>query len=361
MANLQATIARIGELDQEAMALAAARQARLTKPLGSLGRLEELSLKVAGIQGNARPRADRKAIVTMAADHGVCREGVSLYPADVTPQMVFNFLHGGAAINVLARQQGARLLVVDVGVAADLPTEQERLVNAKVAYGTANMAEGAAMSRQQAVQAIEAGIEAVERLLADGGLDMVGTGDMGIGNTTASSAVVAALTGEPVAQVTGRGTGLDDAGLRNKIAVIERCLALNQPDSSDGLDVLAKVGGLEIAGITGVILGAAANRVVAVIDGFISGAGALVAQSLAPRSVDYMVAGHLSVEMGHQAVMRKLGLVPLLDLNMRLGEGTGAALAMSVIEAGVRTLNEMATFDEAGVSEADEGVEAELS
>ncbi len=339
------------------MAAARERQNNLTKPAGSLGRLEELSIRVAGIQGRARPRVEQKAIITMAGDHGVCREGVSAYPAEVTPQMVYNFLRGGAAINALARHVGARMVVVDVGVAVDLRPHPE-LVKRKVAYGTANIAEGPALTVAQAREAIEVGIAVVEDEIARG-LDVVGTGDMGIGNTTPSSAVVAAFTGEPVALVTGRGTGLDDEGLRQKIRTIERALAVNQPDPGDGLDVLAKVGGLEIAGLAGVILGAAANRVVVVIDGFISGAAALVAHALCPAVRDYMVAAHLSVEIGHQAVMRRLGLVPLLDLNMRLGEGTGAALGISIVEAAVKVLNEMATFAEAGVSEARERAAAE--
>lgn len=352
MGKLEETLARIGPLDAQAMAAAAERQNNLTKPLGSLGRLEELSVRVAGIQGQARPRVDRKAIITMAGDHGVCAEGVSAYPPEVTPQMVYNFLRGGAAINALSRHVGARMVVVDVGVAVDMPAHPD-LLSRKVAHGTANMAQGPAMTRAQAVQAIEAGIEVVENEVARG-LDAVGTGDMGIGNTTASSAIVAAFTGEPVALLTGRGTGLNDDQLRQKIAIIERALAVNRPDPNDGLDVLAKVGGLEIAGLAGVILGAAANRVVAVVDGFISGAAALVAHALNPLAREYMVAAHLSVEIGHQMVMRRLGLVPLLDLNMRLGEGTGAALGISLVEASVRALNEMATFAEAGVAEASE-------
>lgn len=352
MGKLEDTLARIGPLDAAAMAAAAERQNNLTKPAGSLGRLEELSILVAGIQGRARPRIEHKAIVTMAADHGVCAEGVSAYPAEVTPQMVFNFLRGGAAINALSRHAGARMVVVDIGVAAAMP-DHPNLLARKVSFGTQNMAYGPAMSAEDAVQAIEVGIEVVEREVARG-LDIVGTGDMGIGNTTASSAIVAAFTGEPVAMVTGRGTGLNDAQLRGKVAVIERALAVNRPDPADGIDVVAKVGGLEIAGLAGVIIGAAAHRVVVVIDGFISGAAALVAHALCPQVREYMVAAHLSVEIGHQAVMRRLGLTPLLDLNMRLGEGTGAALGITIVEAAVRALNEMATFAEAGVAGANE-------
>ena len=352
MRELEETIARIAPLDEEAMAAARARQDSLTKPAGSLGRLEQLSVQLAGIQGRARPRVEHKAIITMAADHGVAAEGVSAYPAEVTPQMVANFLRGGAAINVLARHVGARVVVVDMGVAGAVPPHP-LLVSRRVAAGTRNMARGAAMTRAQALVALKAGIAVVSAETARG-LDVVGTGDMGIGNTTAASAIVATLTGESPAAVTGRGTGLDDDGLRHKIAVVEQALAVNCPDPDDALDVLAKVGGFEIAGLAGVILGAAARRVAVVVDGFISGAAALVAQGLCPRSRDYLVAAHLSVEVGHRAVMRRLDLLPLLDLNMRLGEGTGAALGISLVEAAAKTLNEMATFAEAGVAEAKE-------
>lgn len=352
MKKLEETIARIGPLDKEAMAAARERQDNLTKPLGSLGRLEELSIQVAGIQGRARPKIAHKAIIAMAGDHGVCAEEVSAYPAEVTPQMVYNFLRERAGINVLARHVGARVVIVDMGVAAELGTHP-KLVSRKIGFGTANIAKGPAMSREQAVQAIEAGIEVVEAEVIRG-LDIVGTGDMGIGNTTPSSAIVAAVTGESVDLVTGRGTGLNDEQLRHKVRVVEQALAVNRPASNDGLDVLCKVGGFEIGGLVGVMLGAAANRVTLVIDGFISGAAALIAHLLCPGVRGYMVAAHLSVEIGHQAVMRRLELLPLLDLNMRLGEGTGAALGISIVEAAVKVLNEMATFAEAGVSEAKE-------
>jgi len=350
MDKLQSTINRIGPLDREAMRQAQTRQDSLTKPQGSLGRLEELAVKVAGIQGTAQPRIRDKVIVTMAGDHGVAAEGVSLFPQEVTAQMVYNFLRGGAGINVLARHVGARVVVVDMGVAADLEPHPELLVK-KVAYGTKNMTQGPAMSREEAIRAIEAGIEIVESELSRG-MDIVGTGDMGIGNTTPSSAIVAALTGAPVADVTGRGTGIGDEQWAHKVETIERALALNRPDPADPLDVLARVGGLEIGGIAGVILGAAAHRLPVVIDGFISGAGALIAAELAPQVKDYLIAAHLSVEQGHRLVLERLGLTPLLNLNMRLGEGTGAALGISLVEAAVKILNEMATFAEAGVSEA---------
>jgi nicotinate-nucleotide--dimethylbenzimidazole phosphoribosyltransferase len=350
MDKLQNTINRIEPLAQEAMRQAQARQDNLTKPQGSLGLLEELSVKVSGIQGTARPKMRDKVIITMAGDHGVVAEGVSLYPQEVTAQMVYNFLRGGAGINALARHVGARVVVVDMGVATDLEPHPE-LLTKKVAYGTKNMAQEPAMSREEAIQAIETGIEIVESELSQG-MDIVGTGDMGIGNTTPSSAIAAALTGAPVADVTGRGTGVGDEQLVHKIETIERALAVNRPDPADPLDVLAKVGGLEIGGIAGVVLAAAAHRLPVVIDGFISGAGALIAAGFAPQVKDYLIAAHLSVELGHRLVLERLGLTPLLNLNMRLGEGTGAALGISLVEAAVKVLNEMATFADAGVSEA---------
>jgi len=347
--KLERTMRQIKPLDMDAMRQARARQDTLTKPQGSLGRLEELSIQVAGITGQARPRIKDKVIVTMAGDHGVVAEGVSAYPSEVTVQMVYNFLRRGAGINVLARHIGARVVVVDMGVAGELEPHPD-LVNRKVAFGTRNMAQGFAMSRAQAIQAIEAGIEVVEQELAKG-MDIVGAGDMGIGNTTPSSAITAAITGAPVAELTGRGTGIDDEQLRHKIEVIERALELNQPNPDDPLDVLAKVGGFEIGGIAGVAIGAAAHRIPVVIDGFIAGAGALIAAGLAPQVKDYMIAAHCSVEIGHRLILDHLGLDPLLDLGLRLGEGTGAALGISIVEAAVKILDEMATFGEAGVSE----------
>lgn len=348
MSLLVQTIQSIQPLDSAAMDAARARQNRLTKPPGSLGRLEEISIQVAGITGQERPVIGDKVIITCAGDHGVVAQGVSAYPQEVTPQMVYNFLSGGAAINVLARHVGARVVVVDTGVIADFEP-QSGLVIKKVAHGTADMTQGPAMSQDQAVQAIEAGIEVVEDEIARGA-SLVATGDMGIGNTTPSSAIVAAMTGQPVAQVTGRGTGIDDARLAHKVAVIERALAVNRPESSDALDVLSKIGGFEIGAIAGVILGAAARRVPVVVDGFISTAGALIAGGLAPFARDYMIAAHDSVEIGHKAMLDYLCLVPCLDFDLRLGEGTGAALVLSVVEAACKVLDEMATFESAGVS-----------
>jgi nicotinate-nucleotide--dimethylbenzimidazole phosphoribosyltransferase len=351
MKLLEQTIESIKPPDRKAMEQARARQDDLTKPAGSLGRLEELSVQMAGIQGKASPQIEKKAMITMAGDHGVLAENIGNWPQEVTAQMVENFLNGGAGINVLARQVGARIVFVDMGVASDLKPHPQLIVR-KIGYGTANMCRGPAMTGEQAVKALEAGIEIVETE-ADKGLDIVGTGDMGIGNTTASAAICAVITGKPAGEVTGRGTGLSDEQLAHKIGVIERALAVNKPDASEPLDVLAKVGGFEIGGLAGVILGAAARRFPIVIDGFISGAAALIAASLAPQVKDYLIAGHVSAESGHPAMLEHLGLKPLLDLGLRLGEGTGAALGMFIAEAAARTLNEMATFAEAGVSEGE--------
>jgi len=339
---------RIPPLDEAAMASARDRQNVLTKPQGSLGRLEALSIQLAGITGQALPRVDRKAVIVLAGDHGVVAEGVSAYPSDVTAQMVLNFLHGGAAINVLAGQAGARVVVADVGVAADLPAHP-RLLRRKVAPGTANFARGPAMTREQAARAVEIGIEIVAGEVAQG-LDLVATGEMGIGNTTPASAITAVYTGLPVAEVTGRGTGVDDEGLARKVKAIERALDLHQPDPSDPLGVLAAVGGFEIGAIAGVCLGAAAHRVPVVVDGFISAAGAVIATALCPALKPYLIASHLSVERGHAALWHALGLCPLLDMDLRLGEGTGAVLAMHLVEAACRILAEMATFASAGIA-----------
>lgn len=346
---LEQTVASIGPLCEEAMAAARARQDQLTKPQGSLGRLEELSVQIAGITGNPRPVIRNKAVIVVAGDHGVAAEGVSAYPQEVTAQMVYNFLRGGAGISVLARHVGARVVVVDAGVAADLEPHPALKVR-KIGYGTGNIARGPAMSREQAIRALESGIALVEEERAQG-LDIVAPGDMGIANTTPAAAIVAAVTGRPPAEVTGRGTGVDDTGLARKIAAVERALAVNEPDPRDGVDLLAKVGGFEIGTIAGIVLGAAAARIPVVLDGFISTAGALIAAAIAPTVVSYCIASHNSVEVGHRAMLHHLGLRPLLDLNLRLGEGTGAALAMSLVEAACKVLNEMATFAEAGVSE----------
>jgi nicotinate-nucleotide--dimethylbenzimidazole phosphoribosyltransferase len=346
---LSQTIANISALDTTSMAKARERQDMLTKPTGSLGRLEQLSIQIAGIQGNPMPQIKQKAVIVMAADHGVAVSGISAYPQEVTAQMVLNFLHGGAGINVISRQVGARVIIVDMGVVVKLEANPG-LVSRRIAGGTQDIRHGPAMTLVQAQEALEAGIEIVTGEVKNG-LDIVATGDMGIGNTTASSAICAIMTGKTVAEVTGRGTGLDNKQLQNKIRIINEAIAFNKPESTNPLEVLAKVGGFEIGGLVGVILGAAANRVPVVIDGFISGAAALIAAGLCPQSKDYMIAGHCSVEPGHKLLLQYLGLKPFLDLEMRLGEGTGAALAMSLAETSVRILTEMATFTEAGVSE----------
>jgi len=346
---LKDIIAKIQELDEVAMAAARARQDILTKPPGSLGRLEELSIQLAGIFGREIPTVKDKVIITMAGDHGVVEEGVSAFPQEVTPQMVLNFLHGGAAINVLARHVGARITIVDMGVAAEVEPHPD-LVDKKIAPGTANMTVGSAMTREQAEQAILAGVEVLEAEI-EKGMDIVGTGDMGIGNTTPSAAIAVALTGVEPAKIAGRGTGVNDEGLKRKIDAIERALAVNKPDPKDGLDVLAKVGGFEIAGLVGVILGAAANRKPVMVDGFISTAAAMIAVTIAPVVRSYLISAHRSQEYGHGQMIEWLGLKPLVDFDLRLGEGTGAALGIFIAEAACKILAEMATFAEAGVSD----------
>ena len=348
--QLKEVIQKIQPLDEAAMQSAQARQDTLTKPNGSLGRLEELSIQLAGMTANPLPAVDRKVVIVMAADHGVTCEGVSAYPAEVTPQMVLNFLHGGAAINVLARQAGAHVVIVDMGVAVDVADASGKLLRYRVGAGTANLAQGPAMSCEQAQESLQSGIEITEAEIARGA-DILATGDMGIGNTTASAALACVLMNESPGKIAGRGTGVDDEGLKRKISIITRALEVNQPNARDALDVLAKVGGFEIGGLAGVMLAAAANRKPVVVDGFISTAAAMIAASLAPASRSYMIAAHVSQERGHRLMLEWLGLHPLLDMNMRLGEGTGAALAFHLIDASTRILCEMATFDEAGVSD----------
>ncbi|HWQ89820.1 MAG TPA: nicotinate-nucleotide--dimethylbenzimidazole phosphoribosyltransferase [Desulfitobacteriaceae bacterium] len=325
---------------------------QLAIPPGSLGELLVLAEQLAAIKETLKPSVHKKTVVTMAGDHGVVDEGVSAFPQEVTPQMVNNFVRGGAAINVLAAVAGAEVLVVDMGVAANLDqlAREAKILSCKISNGTSNMAQGPAMTRAQAEQALQSGIEIVGNLVQDN-VELLATGDMGIGNTTASSAILSVFSGQPVCKVTGRGTGINDTALENKIRVIEKAIALNKPDIQDPVDVLAKVGGFEIGGIAGVILGAAYHRVPVVVDGFISSAGALVAKALAPNSVDYMIAAHRSLEYGHSLLLEELGLNPLLNLNLRLGEGTGAALAMNVVEAAAQVICKMLTFEAAGVTD----------
>jgi nicotinate-nucleotide--dimethylbenzimidazole phosphoribosyltransferase len=349
MKLLQDTLVKIRPVDNGLLNQAQAKLDYKTKPLGSLGRLEEFARRFAAIVGTVEPDTAKKVIFTFAADHGVVEEGISAFPKEVTPQMVFNFLRGGAGINVLARHAGAEVRVVDMGVDYDfgpLPG----LIDRKIAWGTKNFTKGPAMSREVAIAAMEAGIELANNC-KDEGVAMAGTGEMGIGNTTSASAIIAAISGKPVSKVTHRGTGIADAVLKKKIRVIEKGLETNKPDPADPLDVLAKVGGLEIAAIAGLVIGCAANRIPVVIDGFISTAGALIAAEMSPDIKDYIFAAHQSVEIGHRFMLEHLGAEPILDLRLRLGEGTGAALAMGLIEAGVKILKEMATFEQAGVSE----------
>ncbi|MFC1714022.1 nicotinate-nucleotide--dimethylbenzimidazole phosphoribosyltransferase [Candidatus Poribacteria bacterium] len=350
MGKLDSIIEKIEPIDQELMEEAQKRLDFLTKPQGSLGRLEELAKKLVGITREKDPKVDEKVVIVMAGDHGIVDEGVSAYPQEVTPQMVYNFIRGGAGINVLAKHVGADVVVVDMGVATDLE-DDSGIVSKKIGYGTKNFSKGPAMIRDEAVQAIEAGIEVVENIEK---LDILATGEMGIGNTTPSSAIIAAFSGCDVKEVTGRGTGVDDEGLDRKVLAIEKGLAVNKPDPEDALDVLSKVGGFEIAGLAGCVLAAAARKVPVVIDGFISTAGALIATELVPTAKEYIIASHMSQEIGHRMMLERMGLNPLLDLGFRLGEGTGAALAMSLVEAGVKILKEMATFADAGVSERTE-------
>ena len=337
---------KISGIDRAILSDTQKRLDMLTKPLGSLGRLEELAKTVVAITEKKNPVLKDKVIVTMAGDHGIAREGVSAYPMEVTPQMVLNFLNGGAGINVLAKHVGAKVIVVDMGVNYDFKGAPG-LVDKKIAKGTGSFTVGRAMTRDEAIRSVEAGIDIV---LAEKELDMVGTGDMGIGNTSPSAAITSIYTGKPVAEVTGRGTGIDDKGLKNKIELIEKGIALNKPDKSDALDVLSKVGGFEIGGLAGVILGGAMRKVPVVIDGFISTAAALIAVNIEPGAREYLIASHNSVENGHRHALEYLQLKPILNLELRLGEGTGAALAMNIIEASVKILNEMATFERAGVS-----------
>lgn len=342
--------AAVPALSPEWRARAVARLNNLTKPLGSLGRLEEIAARLAAIHENERPRCTKKVIFTLAADHGVTDEGVSAYPKAVTRQMVFNFLAGGAAINVLSRHCGIDVVVVDIGVDGDLG-DPAGLVTAKVSGGSRNMACGPAMTQAELLSALGVGV-GLATWAARENFKLIGTGEMGIGNTTAASAITSVLAGRPLALVTGRGTGLDEPGLRRKIEVLERALAINHPDPADPLDILRKVGGLEIAGLTGLIVGAAARRIPVVIDGFISSAAAAVACALQPRVRQFLFCGHRSSEPGHAALLEFIGEPPLLDLQMRLGEGTGAALAMNLVEAAAKIMDEMATFNSAGVSEA---------
>jgi len=346
--KIEETIQKIKPVNFKLMEKAQEKLDNLTKPQGSLGKLEDFARRIVGISGTLSPAIKRKVIFVMAGDHGVVEEGVSAYPQEVTFQMVYNFIRGGAGINVLARHMGAEIMVVDMGVAKDFPWE-ESIIRKKIAYGTNDMAKGPAMSMDEAERAIIAGIEVFEDEFNKKRIDIIGLGEMGIANTTASSAMVACLTESKVEEVTGSGTGLNQEQIKNKIKVIKKALEVNKPNPQDGLDVLSKVGGFEIGGLAGCILAAASHRVPIVIDGFISAASALIALKLAPLVKDYIFASHNSVEKGHKIALKYIGKVPIFDLGMRLGEGTGAALGISFIEAGVKILTQMATFTDAGV------------
>ena len=347
--TLSEAIQRIEPADISSMARAEVRQGDLTKPPGSLGQLENLSIRLAGIFQTERPSIRGKAVIVAAGDHGVVAQGVTAYPQEVTAQMVLNFLGGGAAISVMCRHLGIRQVIVDAGVAADLP-ESPELRTFKIGRGTQDISQGPAMTRQEAEKCLEAGINLAVEVI-ESGVDLLATGDMGIGNTTSSSAITAAVTGLDPEETTGEGTGRNAEEMQHKIGVVRMALRANSPDSTDGVDLLMKVGGFEIGVLAGVILGAAVMRRPVVVDGFISGAAALVAHAVSNSTRDYMFASHMSVERGHRAALSVLGLQPLFDLGMRLGEGTGAALAIPIVEAAAATLSEMATFSEAGVSD----------
>ncbi|MGB9639828.1 MAG: nicotinate-nucleotide--dimethylbenzimidazole phosphoribosyltransferase [Anaerolineales bacterium] len=350
--ELEELLQSIPDMDENAENAARSRQQELTKPRGSLGKLEHLSIQIAGITANPSPRLDQKVVFVMAGDHGVASEGVSAYPPEVTAQMMLNFLHGGAAINVLARHVGAKVVIVDMGVAVDLPHHPDLVVK-KIGRATHNITLEAAMTRAQAIQAILAGAE-LARSEIEHGAKAIATGEMGIGNTTPSAAIMAALKAAPLEICVGRGTGLDDEGLKRKRNVVEQALRVNQPNPRDGLDVLSKLGGFEIAGLVGVILGGASMRVPVVLDGFITGAAAMVAVTLQPRVRHFLIASHCSKEQGHPKMLEWLSLNPLLDLDLRLGEGSGAVLGLFILDAACKILSEMATFSEAGVSDKDD-------
>ncbi|MBO4208362.1 nicotinate-nucleotide--dimethylbenzimidazole phosphoribosyltransferase [Micromonospora echinofusca] len=352
---LETTIAAIGPLDTPAMVAARERHTRLTKPAGSLGALEELSVRLAGLAGTCPPPLPTPAAVAVfAGDHGVHAQRVTPWPQEVTAQMIANFLTGGAVVNAFARQAGAAVTVIDVGVATPLPdlpaTGTSRLVRAAVRAGTADLATGPAMTRDEARAAIEVGIRIADDLVA-GGAGILLTGDMGIGNTTPAAALIAAFTGADAAAATGRGTGVDDPTYAHKVAVVAAALRRHAPDPTDPVGVLAAVGGLEHAALAGFILGAAAHRRPVLLDGVIAGSAALAAAALAPDAVHAMIAGHRSAEPGAALALRHLGLDALIDLGLRLGEGTGALLALPVVTGAVRVLHEVATFDSAGVAQ----------
>lgn len=350
MKALKDYLGMIGPVDRSVIESIQKRLDNQTKPQGSLGRLEELVSRLAAIQGSVEPACKKKVIFTLAGDHGVVEEGVSAYPQGVTAQMVLNFINGGAGVNVLAKHAGCDVVVVDMGVASDL--DFPGLINKKIGHGTKNFTRGPAMTREEAEKSIITGIE----LALNCDFDILGTGDMGIGNTTPSAAIAAVLMDMEVGAITGRGTGIEEGTLRKKVEVIKKGIEVNKPDPKDPVGVLNKVGGFEIGGIAGLLLGAAIKKKPAVVDGYISTAGALIASALHPHLKDYLILSHLSAEQGHGRFAAYLGKRPILDLGMRLGEGTGAALAMEVIDAALSLYYHMATFDQAGVDRKSGGV-----
>jgi len=347
---IEQTARSITPQDDTTRARAIERLGRLAMPYWALGRLMDLAVDLAGMTCSLRPACSRKAVIIMAADHGVAEQGVSRYPREVTLQMVHNIIAGGAGINALARQARAEVFAVDMGVAGDLSEFEgaKGFISRSIDKGTKDIARGPAMTRDQAVRSIICGIEIVNDMAED--FDVFATGDMGIGNTTPSAAIVSALTKEPTDMIAGRGTGIDDEGLMLKVGLIEKAIDNNRPDVTDGIDVLTKLGGFEIGGIAGVVLGAASRKRPLIIDGFISTAGAMVAYLINPTVGDYIIAAHKSLEPGHIKALEYIKKQPLLDLNMRLGEGTGAALAMNLVEAACNVLTDIATFEEAHVS-----------
>ena len=350
--SLQQIIDGIRPIDRAVVAKAEKRTAQLVMPPRALGRLHAIGERLCGMQGTLRPVIAGKAVLVMAGDHGVVAEGVSAFPQEVTGAMIQTFLSGGAGINAIARHVGAEVWVADMGIIPELDAARlkngNRLLVRKIGRGTRNLARGPAMTREEALKAVLTGFELASSLIRKG-VDLLGTGDMGIGNTTPSAAIGAVLTGKSIEEMVGRGTGIDDQGLSRKREAIRRGIDLNRPDSGDGMDVLAKIGGFEIGGIAGIVLAGAHHRKPVVVDGFISTAGALIAHSLCPVAADYVFAGHCSEEPGHRHMLDHLKLAPILDLGMRLGEGTGGALAMCVIEAAVKVMTEVLTFEEAGV------------
>lgn len=342
---------KVPELNFELGKICQARLNNLTKPQKSLGRLEELAYKFVIMRGEFPPRLENKTVFVFAADHGIAQEGVSAYPPEVTAQMVYNFIRGGAGINVLARLVRARVIVVDMGVKEKIKKPGAgNFKDKKIAFGSRNFSQGPAMSKREARLALQIGMEVLQEEIERKRLDLVACGDMGIANTTSSSAILASIIKCRVSQVVGRGSGIDSKILNRKIRLIENALKRLKPDPSDPLDVLSKVGGFEIGGIAGLILGCAQNRIPVMLDGFITSAAALIAYRINPKVRDFLIASHCSLEPGHKKVLDFLGLKPLLDLDLRLGEGTGACLGMFLLEAGIRILNGMATFQEAGVS-----------